>query len=273
MMKMLPVTMAAEEVNRKTESVTLDTSSASPEAKVFDQDPVNKEELAAAQFQKKGWMRAKIMVAFSTFFLLTSLALMGLVYMADKIAEETETGSDGVMTVKGRSEVVRVDTVESFSSVWDLPAVSTDKLAYLKYLTVNINMTHMPAVGGMAEATFKIAGAYKAWGSKDKVFLTTAEGHTVTIDSRTRNGTIEMGTKGIFTISTNKIADNVMDRLRTKVLPKIPAKEEASAPLFFSKQALLEEAASTEEALTIGQGNTWAQYMGAMNSKWLAALR
>jgi len=222
--------------------------------KAFDHDGdgmINKAELAAAARmyrESKNNVRAlgKVIVALSAVLLLTLFAIMGLVYLVVEMSKETSTGSDGTMTVKGSSEPVRVDTVESFTTVWDIPAVSTDELANMKSITVYVDMTRIPAVGGIAEATFKVAGAYKALDSTDEAFLTTAEGYTITIDGAARKGTIEMGTKGIFAISTDEIADDVTRRLREKLAPKIPGMEAVSEPFFFHEQAFLEEEASTE---------------------------
>jgi len=248
--------------------------------KAFDQDgdgTVNKAELAAAarmykESKEKVRMLGKIIAALSIVLLLTLLAIMGLVYVVVEMSKETSTGGDGVMTVKGSSEAVRVDTVESITTMWDLPATDMADLAYMKSLTVFVNMTHMPAVGGIAEATFKLASAYKAVGSNDKVLLTTNEGYTITIDGPAHHATIEMGTKGIFSIFTDKIADGITRRLRAKMQPKIPGEEEASEPVFFTKQAFLEEAARCEggappatvsEAWLASEDNVPAQEQGA----------
>lgn len=188
----------------------------------------------------------KLLLAACMIILLMFAGMFAMGMVTAEMSKETSTGSDGTMTVKGSSDAVRVDTVESFTTVWDIPAMGTDKLAYMKSITVFVNMTDMPAVGGIAEATFKVSGAYKELGSDDKAYLTTPEGYTITINGAAREGTIQMGTKGIFDISTDEIADDATRRLREKVSPQILGEEAVSTPFFFHEQALLEEEARTE---------------------------
>ena len=69
--------------------------------------------------------------------------------------------SDGTMLALS-GEVTRVDTVESHTTLWDMPAVSVNTLAKLKEVTMFVDMSADPAVGGWVEATFKVEGAYKA---------------------------------------------------------------------------------------------------------------
>ena len=69
--------------------------------------------------------------------------------------------SDGTMLALS-GEVTRVDTVESHTTLWDMPAVSVNTLAKLKEMTMFVDMSADPAVGGWVEATFKVEGAYKA---------------------------------------------------------------------------------------------------------------
>jgi len=194
--------------------------------KAFDQDgdgTVNKAELAAAarMYQEsKHKVRAlgKVILAMSVVLVFTLFAIMGLTYVVVESSKETNTGSDGTMTVKGSSETVRVDVVESSATIWDIPAVDTDDLANMKSITVHIDMRHMPTVGGIAEATFKVAGAYKVVGT-DKAFVTTNDGYTITIDGFASKGTIDMGTKGIFAISADNVADDEQEGGRRLVVP------------------------------------------------------
>ena len=88
-------------------------------------------------------------------------------------------------------EVTRVDTVESHTTLWDMPAVSVNTLAKLKEVTMFVDMSADPAVGGWVEATFKVEGAYKA--SADKVFLQINSADTITINRAALSGTLRKG--------------------------------------------------------------------------------
>jgi len=86
--------------------------------------------------------------------------------------------------------VVHTAPVESFvSSIFDLPAVPTEQLAYLRDVTMYVDMS-AAAVGGAVEATFKLAGAYKR--SDTQAYLVTANGYTIELDGANKVGSIEM---------------------------------------------------------------------------------
>jgi len=172
--------------------------------KAFDQDgdgTVSKPELAAAakmyqESKQQVRQMTKVIVALSAVMLFMLAAIMGLMFMVVDMSKETSTASNGVMTVKGDpTKVVRSDAVESFSSVWDIPAYTTDTLSYMKHVTLYVKMPEF-----MAEATFKVSVAYKPVGSKNMTFLTTYEGYTIAIDRVGRNGSIKMGNDGTFSV-------------------------------------------------------------------------
>lgn len=86
---------------------------------------------------------------------------------------------------------MRTANVESFvASIYDLPSVETNKLAYLNDVALYMDMTSKPAIGGVVEATFKVSGAYKR---SDKVaYLVTPNGYTITLDATARTGTVSI---------------------------------------------------------------------------------
>lgn len=87
--------------------------------------------------------------------------------------------------------LVRTGSVESFvGSIFDMPAVPTNQLAYMRDITMYIDMTSDANVGGVVEATFKLAGAYKS--SDTKAWLRTVDGHTIELDATAKTGTIKM---------------------------------------------------------------------------------
>jgi hypothetical protein len=132
--------------------------------------------------------------------LLMFIVIAGTVYCAVNLSMETHTTSDGIMHVRGSSEPVRVATVESMGSVWEIPTLSTSNLARLESIIVHVDMTGMPEIAGLAEVSVKVASAYKAQGSTDKAFLTTPEGYVIEINGAEHSGTITMGSKGTFGI-------------------------------------------------------------------------
>merc|ERR1719408_838707 len=102
------------------------------------------------------------------------------------------------MTVAGTSEPVRVALVESHGWLMSIPSLSAEELAEIKAINVKVDMTTMPSMGAVMEATFQVSGAYKVIGATDKAFLITPSGYTVTINSADRTGTIAMGSMGTF---------------------------------------------------------------------------
>lgn len=172
--------------------------------KAFDQDgdgTVGKSELATAakmfsESKQQVQKMKKIIAALSAVMVIMLLCIMGLMFMVVDVSKENRTASDGVMTAKGDpSKAVRTDTVESFTTFLDTPALDLETLSYMKQVTFYVNMT-----GFMAEATFKVAGAYKPAGSKDIVFLETNQGYIIAIDRVGRNANITMGGKGTFNV-------------------------------------------------------------------------
>jgi len=86
---------------------------------------------------------------------------------------------------------VRTANVESFvESIYDLPSVETNQLAYLNDVALYMDMTSKPAIGGVVEATFKVSGAYKR--SDTVAYLVTPNGYTITLDATARTGTVSI---------------------------------------------------------------------------------
>jgi len=83
---------------------------------------------------------------------------------------------------------VRVDTVESTATLWDIPAVETDKLAKMKFVTFYADLSSMAGVNSWTEATFQIGGVYKA--SDDVAHLMANSGERVTIRRAAKTGDV-----------------------------------------------------------------------------------
>ena len=95
--------------------------------------------------------------------------------------------------------LVTVGTVESFvESVFDLPGMPTEQLAYLRDVTTYVDMSASAAVGGAVEATFKIAGAYKR--SSARAHLVTTNGYTISLDAAARAGNVTMA-DGVYPLT------------------------------------------------------------------------
>jgi len=89
------------------------------------------------------------------------------------------------------AKMVRVGGVESFvSSVFDLAKAPTEQLAYLRDVTLYVDMSASATVGGVVAATHKIGGAYKR--SPTSAFLVTTSGYTIALDADAQSGTITM---------------------------------------------------------------------------------
>jgi len=87
--------------------------------------------------------------------------------------------------------IVHTASVESFTpSIFALPTASTNQLAYLKDLTMYVDMTSDPAIGGAVEATFKVAGAYKR--TDTTAYVVTTNGFKIALHSDSQTGTISM---------------------------------------------------------------------------------
>jgi len=86
---------------------------------------------------------------------------------------------------------VRTGAVESFTpSVFALATAPPEQLAYLRDVTMYIDMSAAPAVGGHVGATFKVSGAYKI--SATKAWLVTTSGYTIELDADAQTGAITM---------------------------------------------------------------------------------
>ena len=113
--------------------------------------------------------------------LLLGLALAGIFavsIMAGELIKESKVNG-GAMTTPDGTSAVQVDTVESTTTIWDIPAVETASLARMKDLVFYADMTADARFGGWVEATYKVGGVMKA--SNTVATIVTTTGETVTI--------------------------------------------------------------------------------------------
>jgi len=125
---------------------------------------------------------------------LVGVSIVGAVVGGDSIKENRNPDcSDGAANPRCQpSGLVRVGSVESFvPSIYNLPSMPTNQLAYLRDVTTYVDMATNTAIGGAVEATFKLAGAYKR--SNSEVHLVTTNGYTISLNATAKTGTIAMG--------------------------------------------------------------------------------
>jgi len=125
---------------------------------------------------------------------LVGVSIVGAVVGGDSIKENRNPDcSDGAANPRCQpSGLVRVGSVESFvPSIYALPSMPTNQLAYLRDVTTYVDMATNTAIGGAVEATFKLAGAYKR--SNSEVHLVTTNGYTISLNATAKTGTIAMG--------------------------------------------------------------------------------
>jgi len=125
---------------------------------------------------------------------LVGVSIVGAVVGGDSIKENRNPDcSDGAANPRCQpGGLVRVGSVESFvPSIYALPSMPTNQLAYLRDVTAFIDMATNTEIGGAVEATFKLAGAYKR--SNSEVHLVTTNGYTISLNATAKTGTIAMG--------------------------------------------------------------------------------
>merc|ERR1712054_731151 len=180
-----PAYLRVSAANAMSSTAPAATKSSSPEA-------------MHAEFGGKSRNQRQIIAAAFFITLFTLVVMGGTILFIENANKETHVGSDGVMTMAGTSEPVRVSLRERHISLMSIPSLSAEELADLRAIEVEVDMTTMPSVGAVIEAAFQVSGAYKIIGATDKAFLITPSGYTVTINSADRTGTIAMGSMGTF---------------------------------------------------------------------------
>ena len=128
-----------------------------------------------------------VVLALASIFVVSMLA-------GNAIKESKVDGSlGGEMTTPDGLSAVRVDGVESTTSLWDLPKVDTNDLAKMKDLVFYADLSTDATVGTWVEATFKVAGVYKA--SNDVATIVMTSGEKVVIRNAAQTGDLLMDGK------------------------------------------------------------------------------
>ena len=174
---------------------------------------------AAESDRAKRLFRRLFFVAVVVIFLLIG-AMLGMGLVAGEAVKENrnpdcdEGGCDP-------SRLVSVGSVESFvDSIFDLPAAPTNQLAYLKSLTMYVDMSTtsnalLPAA--LVESSFKIAGAFKP--SDTEAYLVTDNGYTIMLDASARTGTVTI--EGETFAVTDQLTEASRRSLKTSADPQL----------------------------------------------------
>jgi hypothetical protein len=127
------------------------------------------------------------------------------------------------------ANLVSVGQVESFTdSLFLLPTAPINQLSYLREVSFYVDMTDDADVGGLVEATYKIAGAYKR--SNDKLVLETTNNHKIVIDAAAQSASIKMN--GIsYPVhetepeSSGRKLETLVDGMEPPLLPTFSSKQ------------------------------------------------
>lgn len=142
--------------------------------------------------QKKSHVKnlQKLVIAVVLTAIVACSVLFGLMFASNEAAKENHT-TEGVM--KGLDgETVQVATVESFTTLWDLPKVPMDMMAKIKTVNLFIDVANHPKMqAGLYESEFKVASASKLE-QTNLLYMRTYEGYLISIDGSTNSGTIYM---------------------------------------------------------------------------------
>ena len=160
-------------------------------------------------------------------------AMLGMSLVAGEAVKESHvpdcsdpSNADAARCASGN--IVRVGEVESFyDSIFDLCTVPTEQLAYMRDVTLYIDMTAAANVGGAVEATFKLAGAFKR--STAACTLVTTNGYAISLDTTAQSGTIAME-GATFPVSASEPASGGrrLETDNTPMVETISAKELAT---------------------------------------------
>jgi len=178
----------------------------------------------------------KKMACVSAALFVALLAMIAVMFVAvvvgNEASKENHTKGANMVTLDGKS--VHTAEVESFATLWDMPKLDTKTLAYLNDLELRVDMTADPDVAGEADASFKIAAVWKPSGSTTKLFFSTMEGFTVTIDATASKGSIKMGSN-VFPLV---MPPQVKGRQLSEAQPLLVSREELEERLLRGRNLL-----------------------------------
>jgi len=154
--------------------------------------------------------------------LLISLLMVSIA--ANEVSKENHSDEDSGAMVSLSGGAVSTDSVESISTIWDIPLMTMDDLTETNLISFYIDFSDNEEIGTWSSACFKLAGGYK--GAGISVYLTTNEGYTVFLDNTKQAGNITMP------IGTFPIDDSMPPELaEARMLREMESKE---ADLWYS---------------------------------------
>ena len=156
-------------------------------------------------------------------------AIFGVSFAAGEAIKESHVNAEGVMTGLDGS-AVKTEEVRSYATLYDLPKIETNILAFLDQLTVNLAGDGTGAWPAAAQATFKVTSAIKP--SDDEVYLFLASGAVAHIDAANTTARVTLADGATFSVVEDEAAASLRRELQ----------EEGEAGGATSRRLLLGEA-------------------------------
>ena len=145
----------------------------------------------------------------------------GMALKDSKVAGSTMTALNG--------QAMQVDSVESNTGLFDLPAVDTTTLAKMKDLVFYVDLSTLAGAGAWAEATFKVAGVWKI--NNDIATIKMTSGESATIRRAAKTGELFMN--GVSYPISDKCTGTCSVGAR-----KLSTETESAPPEFVGKRKL-----------------------------------
>ena len=164
----------------------------------------------AEQRRAKRLVMWALLVAVLLIFVLLG-GMLGIAFAANEASKESHVGADGLMTGLDGSSV-KTEEVRSYATLYDLPKIETNILAFLDQLTVNLAGDGAGAWPAVAQATFKVTSAIKP--SDDEVYLFLASGAIAHIDAANATARVTLADGATFSVVEDEAAASLRRELQ-----------------------------------------------------------
>ena len=138
-------------------------------------------------------------------------AIFGVSFAAGEAIKESHVNAEGVMTGLDGS-AVKTEEVRSYATLYDLPKIETNILAFLDQLTVNLAGDGAGAWPAVAQATFKVTSAIKP--SDDELYLFLASGAVAHIDAANTTARVTLADGATFSVVEDEAAASLRRELQ-----------------------------------------------------------